>query len=33
MKVGKEEKGCSFSHHSCAEGQKSEGSDPAAAIY
>jgi hypothetical protein len=33
MKERKKEKGCRFGHHSCAEGQKSEGSDPSAAIY
>jgi hypothetical protein len=30
---GKKEEGCRFGHHSCAEEQKGEGSDPPVALY
>jgi hypothetical protein len=33
MKAGKKEKDYRFGNHSCAEGQKSEGSDPSVVIY
>jgi hypothetical protein len=33
MRAREKEKDCRFGHHSCAEGQKGEGSDPPVALY